>query len=347
MLKKIYIQSIIIYIFYISFLVIWYFLNVYKSINFPVFVDVDPKTFQIDTTKIEAKITSRTKAIIPVHILGIPADMTKIMAIAKKHNLIVIEDACQAHLAEVGGKRVGSIGHAGCFSFQTSKNMPIGEGGAITSDNEKFMDMCFSYHNLGNPYGTQVGSVSSGPFMIATKTRFSEYQAAIGLAQLKNLEKETDVRWENGKYLAGKIKGLRGISPTTLYPDTTKAAFHLFPMIYDKKQFKGMSRGLFLRSLNAEGVPCSSGYTPLHKQPFIKNALESRLFRKIYSDGDLNYESYMSNNQCPVNDRICNEESIWLSQNMLLRDKASMDNIANAIEKIYNNADEIVKKFQK
>ncbi len=135
----------------------------------PVFVDTDPETFQIDPDKIEAKITPRTKAIMPVHILGLPADMIKIMAIAKKHNLLVVEDACQAWLAEIDHKKVGTFGNAGCFSFQNSKNIPIGEGGAIVSDDEAFMDRCYSYHNYGNPYGTMVGEVGSGTVIAGNK----------------------------------------------------------------------------------------------------------------------------------------------------------------------------------
>ena len=313
----------------------------------PVFADIDPRTFQIDPAKIEAKITSRTKAIIPVHILGIPADMTRIMAIARKHNLIVIEDACQAHLAEVKGKRVGSIGDAGCFSFQTSKNMPIGEGGAITSDNETFMDQCFSYHNLGLPYGTQVGSVSGGGIRVGSKIRFTEYQAAIGLVQLTNLEKDTNIRWDNAQYLSKKIKDIPGIAPATLYPETTKAVYHLYPLLYNKDKFKGLTRNQFLESLRAEGVPCSSGYTPLHTQPFIKAALESKLYQKVYDKEDLDYRNFIDKNQCPMNDRICNEEAIWMTQNLFLENKSSMDDIANAIEKIQANAGKIVKKLRK
>lgn len=313
----------------------------------PVFADIDPKTFQIDPKKIEAKITPRTKAIIPVHILGIPADMTRIMAIAKKHNLIVIEDACQAHLAEVSGKRVGSIADAGCFSFQNSKNMPIGEGGAITSNDEQFVDRCFSYHNLGFPYGTAVGNVSGGGIRVGSKMRLTEYQAAIGLVQLTNLEQDTSTRWENAQYLSKKIKAIPGILPATLYPETTKAVYHLYPMLYDKTKFKGMSRSLFLEALRAEGVPCSSGYTPLHTQQFIKSAFESKLYQKVYDKVDLDYADFLNKNQCPISDQICNEESIWLTQNMLLGNKESMDNIANAIEKIQKNADKIVKKMKK
>jgi len=160
----------------------------------PVFVDTDPETFQIDHNKIEAKITSRTKAILPVHILGLPADMIRIMAIAKKHNLLVVEDACQAWLAEIDHRKVGTFGNAGCFSFQNSKNIPIGEGGAIVSDDEEFMDRCYSYHNYGNPYGSYSGAVASETEMAGTKIRMTEYQAAIGLAQLTRLEAQTAIR---------------------------------------------------------------------------------------------------------------------------------------------------------
>lgn len=312
----------------------------------PVFVDINPLTLQIDETKIEAKITPRTKAVMPVHILGNPANMTKIMEIARKHKLIVIEDACQAHLAEVNGKRVGSIGDAGCFSFQTSKNMPIGEGGAITSNDERYMDRCFSYHNLGLPYGTQAGTLGSGAYMVGTKVRFTEYQAAIGLAMIKTLERESDLRWENGQYLTGKFKNIPGITPMLTYPETTKAVYHLYALLYDKKEFKGMSRALFMRALRADGVPCSPGYTPLHTQPFIKSAFESKLYQNVYAKSEIDYDSFLEKNQCPKNDLVCNEQAIWMTQNLLLESKSSMDNIVNAIGKIHNNAALIVEKFK-
>ena len=134
----------------------------------PVFVDVDPETFQMDPEKIEAKITEHTRAIMPVHILGLPCDMDPIMDIARRNNLLVIEDACQGWLAEYDNKMVGTIGDAGCFSFQNSKNLPIGEGGAIVSNDEAFMDRCYSYHNFGNPYGSVVGEVGAGTIRIGT-----------------------------------------------------------------------------------------------------------------------------------------------------------------------------------
>jgi dTDP-4-amino-4,6-dideoxygalactose transaminase len=306
----------------------------------PVFVDTDPETFQIDHDKIEARLTPRTKAIMPVHILGLPADMIKIMAIARKHNLLVVEDACQAWMAEIDHKKVGTFGNAGCFSFQNSKNIPIGEGGAIVSDDGPFMDRCYSYHNYGNPYGTLIGDVSSGTVMAGTKLRMTEYQAAIGLAQLKRLDEQTTQRNDNAAYLRSQIKKIPGILPYKFNEKVTRAAFHLFPFRYKKEEFKGLTRERFLNALSAEGIPCSSGYTPLNKMSYLENVLKTKNFKLIYPPEMLDYKKYMERNQCPLNDQLC-EEAVWFEQNMLLAGKSDMDDIASAIERIHMNADKI------
>ncbi len=308
----------------------------------PVFVDVDPETFQIDPAKIEAKITPRTKAIIPVHILGLPANMPQILAIAQKHKLAVIEDACQAHLAEINHQKVGTFGDAGCFSFQNSKNLAIGEAGAIVSNNDLFMDRCFSYHNYGNPYGMASGVIGAGTIMQGTKQRITEYQAAIGLAQLKRLEGETNLRNENAAYLKAKIEQIPGVIPYKLYDNVTKAAFHLFPFRYQKSAFKGLSRDTFLKALTAEGIPCSKGYATLNNMPYLDDAFQSKNFQKMYPKAMLDFKSYVERNHCPNNDRLCNEEAVWFTQNMLLGTRADMDDIANTIEKIFTHADKLL-----
>lgn len=309
----------------------------------PVFVDVDRETFQMDPDKIAAKITPRTKAIIPVHILGLPCDMDRIMAIAKKHKLVVLEDACQAHLAEYDGKKLGTIGDAGCFSFQNSKNLPIGEAGAIVSNNDVFIDKCFSYQQYGYPYGTAAGGIGIGSTVLGTKVRTSEYASAIGLSLLPRLEQETATRNENAAYLKSKIEKIPGIIPYKLYPKANRCAFHLFPFRYQKQAFKGLSRAAFLKALRAEGVPCSSGYTPLMDMSFIKEAFESKNFKKMYTAQELDYSKWAAQNKCPNNDILCNEEAVWLYQYMLLGTKSDMDDIANAIAKIHKNADQLNK----
>ncbi len=307
----------------------------------PVFVDIDPETFQMDPANIEAKITQHTKAIIPVHILGLPSDMNRIIPIAKKHNLIVVEDACQAWLAEIDGKQMGTFGHAGCFSFQNSKNMPMGEGGAIVSDDEEFMDRCHSYHNYGNSFGSIAGELGNGATMIGTKLRLTEYQAAIGLAQLKRFDVQTTTRNENAEYLSSLIKDIPGIIPYRLYDSVTRAAYHLFPFRYDKEGFKGLPRSKFLQALNAEGVPCSSGYAELNKMPVIRNAFKNRHFKKFYPAKRLDYDAWMEDNMCPLNEKLCNEEAVWLYQYMLLGSREDMNMIAGAIEKIQRNAEKL------
>jgi len=138
---------------------------VFNQKALPVFADTDQETFTINPQKIEEKISDRTRAILPVHIFGLPADMDRIMAIAKQQDLFVIEDACQAWLAEYKDKMVGTIGDLGCFSFQNSKNIPAGEGGAIVGDDETIMDRCHSYHNCGRPYGKTGSDFSGYPFL--------------------------------------------------------------------------------------------------------------------------------------------------------------------------------------
>ncbi len=313
----------------------------------PIFVDVDPETFQIDPAKIEAKITPRTRAIIPVHILGLPADMTRILPIARKHNLVVIEDACQAHLAEINHQKVGTFGNAGCFSFQNSKNLAIGEGGAVVSNDDSFMDRCFSYQNYGNPYGTVVGAVSTGSVRQGTKLRITEYQAAIGLAQLKRLDDQTATRNVNADYLKSQIKDIPGIVPYKLYDTVTRAAFHLFPFRYQKEAFKGLSRDEFLKALRAEGIPCSSGYATLTNQPYLNDAFQSKNFQKVYPKDRLDFTQYVAQNHCPQNDRLCNEEAVWFTQNMLLGDKSDITDIADAIGKVHKNAEQLTKLSKK
>ena len=307
----------------------------------PVFVDVDPETYQMDPAKIEAKITSRTRAIMPVHILGLPADMERIMAIAIKHNLLIVEDACQAWLAEINHKKVGTFGNAGCFSFQTSKHLPLGEGGAIVSNDDEFIDKCYSYHNVGFPHGAVIGGIGAGSVMLGNKLRITEYQAAIGLAQLGVLDEQTTMRNKNAEYLRSRIKGIPGIKPYKLYKNVTRASFHMFAFRYKKEEFKGLPRERFLEALTAEGIPNLSGYSPyLNKQPYLKNAFQSKNFKKMYPKEMLDFDKFSEENECPENDALC-KESVWLQQNLLLAEKTDLDDVATAIERIHKNAEKI------
>jgi len=302
----------------------------------PVFVDTDPETFQINPDKIEERITRRTKAIMPVHILGLPANMDKIMAIAKKHNLIVIEDACQAWLAEWRGKKCGTLGDLGCFSFQNSKHLPIGEGGAIIGDDEELMDRAMSYHNCGRPFGSV--KRTSGYPIIGTNRRMLEYQAAVGLSQIKRLESDTARRNENAGYLTSRIKDIPGIIPHKLYEGVTRAAYHLYPFRYKKEHFNNAPRSKFLAALSAEGIPCSGGYGPQYRDGLIEDFLNSKNFKRSFPRARL--DKYRKELNYPGNDQLC-KEAVWIGQNMLLGNKSDTGDIADAILKVYENRDKL------
>lgn len=308
----------------------------------PVFADVDPATFQINPAMIEKKITPRTRALLPVHILGLPADMVSIMEIARKHNLIVVEDACQAWFAEINHRKVGTFGNAGCFSFQNSKHLPIGEGGAIISDDDEFMDRCHSYHNCGRAYGKMVDPVGGQYIIRGNNLRMTEYQAAIGLAQLKRLDEQTTLRNRNAEYLKSKISAIPGITPYKLYDHVTRASFHLFPFRYNAGEFSGLSREQFLKALSAEGIPASGGYSGLlFSMPYLNDAFQSKNYQKMYPKKMLDYGKFVEKNHCPESKRLSLETGVWIFQSLLLGTHSDMDDIYNAIEKIHANSAKI------
>lgn len=302
----------------------------------PVFVDTDPETFQIDARKVEAAITRRTRCIIPVHLGGSPAEMDAILDIAKRHNLYVIEDACQAHLAEWRHKKVSTMGNLGCFSFQASKNLNSGEGGAILTNDEGLYEYCLSFHNQGRGrYNSDFGYVRNG-----ANFRMTEFQGALLLQQLTRLEAQSRTRTENAEYLTKLLKEIPGITPARMYEGCTRNAYHLYMFHYDSAHFAGLPRSRFLKALSAEGVPASGGYTPLNKEPFLKEALGSRAFRSVYSAREL--AEYAERNHCPENDKVC-ERTVWFTQTMLLGARDDMDQIAEAIRKIQKHAGALVR----
>jgi perosamine synthetase len=304
----------------------------------PVFVDTDAETFQLDARKLEAAITPRTRAIVPVHLGGSVCDLDAILEIAKRRNVPVLEDACQAHLAEWRGKKVGTLGQAGCFSFQASKNLNSGEGGAILTDDEDLRERCFAFHNNGSGFrsiGSNFTYASQG-----CNLRMPEFQAALLTAQMARIEAHAKTRTENATYLTSMLKEVPGIAPAKMYAGCTRNAYHLYMFRYDQAQFAGLPRATFLKAMAAEGVPCSGGYSPLNKQPFLANALHSRGYGRIYSAREI--AAWEERNRCPANDRLC-DEAVWLTQTMLLAPRKSMERIAEAVKKIRQHAGDLAK----
>ncbi|MBL8179032.1 MAG: DegT/DnrJ/EryC1/StrS family aminotransferase [Bryobacterales bacterium] len=288
----------------------------------PIFVDSDRATFQMDAAKLNAAITDRTKLILPVHMGGAPVDLDSILATAKKRNVPVIEDACQAHLGEWRNRKVGTWGIAGCFSFQASKNLNSGEGGAVLFNDASFHEATRAFHS------NQTNSQS-------LNLRLTEFQAGLLMAQMTRIEAQSKTREQNAAYLTKLLSEVKGIAPAKLYPGCTRNAWHLYMFRYDKQHFAGMPREKFLKALAAEGVPASGGYNPLNKQPLIARIFATRGFRRLFTDAEL--KRWAERNHCPENDKLC-EEAVWLTQPMLLGPRTDMEVIATAIGKIQRHA---------
>lgn len=298
----------------------------------PVFADTDPATLTMDPASIEQRITARTRAIVPVHIYGLPCDMEPIKAIAAKHDLAVVEDACQAWLADYHGLKCGTLGDLGCFSFQNSKHLPAGEGGAVTGNRDALLDRCQAFHNCGRSFGTFRGS---GSFSRGINCRMTHYQAAMLRQQIDKLLAETERRRANADYLCAALREIPGIEPVRL-PANSRAVWHLYPMRYDSAEFAGLPRARFIRALRAEGIPCSSGYHEQYNDGLLDEAILSRGFQRLFPAERLrNYRD--SFRELRGNQQVC-ETTVALYHSMLLAERGDMDHLIEAIAKIHANA---------
>jgi len=304
----------------------------------PVFADTDPETLTMCPKSIESRITDRTKAILPVHIYGMPCYMDEINAIARKRELAVVEDACQAWLAEYKGRKCGTLGDLGCFSFQNSKHIPSGEGGAVTGMSDALLDRCHSFHNCGRSVGSFKGS---GCFARGSNYRMQHFQAVILLQQFEKLLKETAIRRANADYLIAGLNQIGGIAPARL-PENSRAVWHLFPMRYDPAQFNGLSRGKFIHALGAEGIPSSGGYGEQYNDGMLDEAINSPGYKRLWSADRL--KAYRESfKELKGNAQVC-ATTVGMGQNMLLADRSAMDHILEAIRKIRAYSAELAKR---
>lgn len=299
----------------------------------PVFADIELKTFNLDPRAVAAAITRRTRAIIPVHFAGQPANMTRIMALARKHKLIVIEDAAHAHGARYQKQPAGSIGQLGSFSFQSSKNLTAGEGGIITTNDDQLAEACRSIHNCGR----LPGGVWYEHHVMSANYRLGEFQGAVLNAQLSRLEAQTNTRDRNGQYLAAKLRQIPGLYPQQRTAATTRHSYHLFLLRIDAAAF-GAPRAAILKALAAEGIPVSGGYPlPLYRQPLFRNKAFGPYLPEARQR--LNFGKV----HCPNCETICGEQGAWLEQNLFLGTRADMDDIARAFAKVYEHRRELAK----
>jgi dTDP-4-amino-4,6-dideoxygalactose transaminase len=294
----------------------------------PVFADTDPASLTMDPKSIESRITERTRAILPVHIYGMPCDMDPINAIAREHKLAVVEDACQAWLGEYKGRKCGTLGDLGCFSFQESKHLPSGEGGAVTGNSDDLLDRCQSFHNCGRSFG---GFKGGGYFTRGGNYRMQQFQAVLLMQQMDKLVQETARRRDNADYLTAQLQQIPGIKPARL-PENSRAVWHLYPFRYDAEQFNGLSRGKFTQALSAEGIPCGGGYSEQYNDGLLDETINSRGFKRLFSAERL--KAYRESfKELKGNRQVC-ATTVGMTQNMLLGPRGDMDDIVEAIRKV-------------
>ena len=281
----------------------------------------------------------RTGALIPVPLGGNVCDLDKIMEIAGRRKIRVVEDACQSHLAEWRGRKVGTIGTTGCFSFQASKNLNSGEGGAVLTSDDAVAEKVSAFHNNGR--GRKVSGASAAVRGYrGGNLRLCEWQGAMLLAQMTRLEKQAKTREQNAAFLTKELGQISGILPAKMYEGTTRNAYHLYMFRYKADQFAGLPRAKFLGALAKEGVSCSGGYSPLNTEAFIQTALQSKAYKRIYPAKLL--AEWAERTRCPANDQLC-KEAVWFTQSMLLAPRKSMENIVAAVRKIHAHAAELAK----
>ena len=299
----------------------------------PVLVDVSADSFCIDPELAEAAITAHTKAIIPVHMGGRPADLDQLAALAEKHGIALLEDAAHAHGSEWRGRKVGTFGIGGTFSFQASKTMTAGEGGMIISNDDDFERLARSAHDCGRMPGEWFYS----HFIYGSNYRLSEWQGAVLLAQLTRLDEQTARRHTNGRLLDRALGAIPGITPQSHDSRITRNGQYAYIFHYDKRAFAGVETDRFVAALEAEGIPTQAPYPPLHQLDlFTSGAYRGRL-----SGAQAEARHDFLADIFPNSQREA-WETVWITQNALLGDEEDMDEIAAAIGKIRERARDLM-----
>ena len=302
----------------------------------PVFVDVKPETLCIDPEKIEPAITEHTRAIIPVHLGSHCAEMDKIMEIAKKHNLYVVEDCAHAHGMEYKGKSAGAWGDINCWSFQTSKVMTAGEGGAITTNEFKWYEKCLLLINCGRK-GPDEGLEWN---TLGWALRMTEFQSAIlevGLERLFN--EQIPTKQENYKYFQERINQLPGFQTLPDDPNITRRSGYGFIVMYDE-EVHAISRDKIVQALNAEGVQCFGAfYEPIYNIGIFPLAEDGSPLMHPQFRGKVDYRKYKGT--CPVSEKSAYHQTIWLLHYLFLGSREKVSQICDAFEKVVENLDEL------
>ncbi len=306
----------------------------------PVFADIDPDTYNLDPRSVEAALTPNTRAIMPVHLAGLPADLDALRGIAERHRLTIIEDACQAWGSEHHGRKVGAIGAAGAFSFQSSKHITAGEGGMLVSDDDELAIRLRSVVNCGRK--------QDGDWHLHVRLggnyRLSELQAAVILVQLERFPEMHRRRQENARFLRERLGKIEGLRPLAVPDYVTAVSCHMLILRYDCAAWEGLSRDRLIAALKAEGLKLlHGGYgLPINRQPLFLEK-ETGPFDRIrshqYRGRVIDYGAQF---HCPVAERACAGEALWLLQSLLLAEREELEDVVRIFAKVREHYRELL-----
>ena len=301
----------------------------------PIFVDVDPDTYCLDAKLIEQAITPKTKAILPVHLGMRFADMDEILRIAAKHNIKVVEDCAHAHGGMWKGKGAGSMGDLGAFSFQSSKLITSGEGGAVITNNLEYMEIVQSYINAGRASLTD----QFHHRIVGFNYRIGEFQAAVLGPQLDRLPQQSLIREKNMKHFESRLQNTPAIGLLKPDPRITRLAPYGYVIKYFTEKAKDIPRAAFVAAMQLEGVHCDGlFYEPVYKSSLFPVDATDLPALSWGREKPLDLRSMFS---CPQSERAAYHEAVWFPHQHFLGPTKDVDDIADAIEKILTNIEEL------
>lgn len=305
----------------------------------PVFVDIQNDIFCLDPNKVQEAITPRTKAILVVHLFGHPANMDPILLLAKKHNLVVIEDCAQAPGAVYKDKLVGTMGDIGVFSLNQHKTITTGEGGVIITNDGKLARKMQLIRNHGE---VVVNDLNQNDIVniLGWNYRITELEAAIAIAQFQKLNGLTQWRVKLAEYLTAKLSEYSGIITPRIRP-RSKHVYFAYPIRYLEDEV-GIQRDLFVKAINAEGIPFGAGYVkPIYLEPLYQRKIcygkHGCPFSCSYYSGKVHYNKGL----CPVAERLYEKELMITNLCRFPLKKEDMEDIIRAFEKIFDNIDKL------
>ena len=302
----------------------------------PVFVDIEPESYNINPDGVRQVLSSRTKAILPVHFGGRPADMDPLLALARERDLWIIEDACQAWSATYRGRPVGTLGNAGCFSFQSSKNISCGEGGMILTNDFEIATKARSISNCGR----REDGIWYEHYEYGGNSRLTEFQGALLHAQLDRYPSQHEQRENAARYLNRGIQDLDGYINLGPLEEGSRSSWHIFIFRLETDAWGGVPKEKIAEAVRAEGIPVSAGYSlPVYGQPmFTEGNFGAR------GGPTLTFESELPDFRrfsLPNVEKACKEEALWLTQSTLLAPEEMLRKVLDALEKVFRGRDQL------